>query len=288
MESFDLASLVLRAASYYAVLRATGLTLAPLWARTIGDAERARLDISVRRAALAATALILAHRVVDSARLAGEWTGLADARIEGLAWHSAAGAASLATAVGLLVMASGATVSTRRPRTLGLWGGLLSVAGFALTGHTHQPGVPPLVRGLVPVHLGLLAFWLGGIIVLSRAVRFTDAMRAATLTRAFSVAAIWLVPLIAGVGLLISFSLLRGISQLREPYGLGLLGKAAMYLALIALAAYNRLLLLPRLAVDAAGARRGFARSLRVEHVLVAAALVITAGITTIWGLHRS
>ena len=286
MESFDLASLVLRAASYYAVLRTTGVALAPLWARALGDREGCGLDLSPGHSALSATGLILAHRVLDSARLAGEWAGLGDIRLESMVWLSPAGTASLATAAGLLLIAGSDMGPARLRRALALIGCLLSVIGFALTGHTNQPGVAPLARILVPLHLALLAFWLGGIIALSRAARSEDSAVATTLACAFSAAAIWLVPVIAVAGLLIAFLLLPDISYLREPYGLGLLGKSSTFLALIALAAYNRLLLLPRLAADVPGARRGFARSLRAEHLLLVAALTITAGITTIWGLH--
>ncbi len=286
VETYDLASLGLRATSYYATLGAVGLALVPAWAHTISDEERSRVALSLRRYALAATGLVLLHRLLDAARLAGEWPGVADVRIERWLWHSTAGVASMTTALGLVVMLAGTRAPRRRTTLPVLLGGALAVGGFALTGHTSQPAVPLLVRALMPLHLVLIAFWLGGIAVLSKTAPSADALTLATRAREFSVVAIRLVPLLAVAGLVIAGAILPGIAALREPYGIGLLGKGATYATLLGLAARNRYCLLPRLETGAPAAGRTFLRTLHLEHALLAGVLAITAGLTTIWGLH--
>ena len=287
VESFDLASLVLRAAGYYACLQAVGLAMAPAWARTLSPEERRHLGTSVRNFALAAAGLVLAHRLLDAARLAGDWSGVLDGRIERLAWHSAAGASSLVTTAGLLLMAPHRGVSPGIARVRPTLACILVLGGFALTGHTTESGVPLVVRALVPVHLALLAFWLGGLAVLIRATRTLDERAVATRASEFSAVAIWLVPLIAVVGVSIAAALLPGLAALREPYGRGLAGKVCLYAALLALAALNRQVLVPQLRSQQAAARRQLLRALRAEQCLLAGALLVTAGITTIWGIGR-
>ena len=60
-----------------------------------------------------------------------------------------------------------------------------------------------------------------------------------------------------------------------------------IYAALLALDALNRHRLVPQLRSQQATARRSFLRALRAEQCLLAGALLVTAGITTIWGIGR-
>jgi len=287
VESFDLASLLLRAAAYYACLQAVGLAMAPAWARTLSAEERGHFGNVVRYFALAAAGLVLAHRFLDAARLAGEWSGILDGHVERLAWHSAAGASLLVTTAGLLLMTLNRDVALGIARVRPTLACVLVLGGFALTGHTTESGVPWMIRALVPVHLALLAFWLGGLAVLVRATRTLDERTIATRASEFSTAAIWLVPLIAVVGVSIAAALLPGLAALREPYGRGLAAKVCLYAALLALAALNRHALVPQLRSQQATALRRFLRALRTEQCLFAGALLVTAGITTIWGIGR-
>ena len=133
------------------------------------------------------------------------------------------------------------------------------MGSFVLTGHTavHQRR---LLAPLLILHVSIVAFWFGSLGPLRLVLRLEPPATAAAVLTRFSVAAVWLVPLIAVAGAGMALLLLPDVAALRQPYGLALLTKASLFALLMALAAMNRLRLVPALA-GAAGASRCVARS---------------------------
>lgn len=285
MESFDLISVALRAASYYAVLRVIGVALAPLWTPVQESAIPVVRHGPAGWTVLFAIALAFVHRLLDATRLAGEWGGIWDLRVQHIVWRSSAGTGSLTTIVGLALIGTGATRSARTGRALSVAGTVIAVTGFALTGHTARADWFAPLHALVPLHLLLLAFWVGGIVILSQSVRADAPREVAALARAFSRIAVWAVPPILAIGLIGGYLLVPGLDDLRTAYGGGLIGKLAIYATLLSVAAFNRFSVLRRLTEGTPRGLRVFARTLHVEHALLAIATFITACMTTIWGL---
>jgi copper(I)-binding protein len=107
------------------------------------------------------------------------------------------------------------------------------------------------------------------------------------LLEAFSRQAIWLVALLVLAGLATAAMLLEFRPDFARPYDQGLLTKAAITLALLALAASNRHVLAPRIASDhtAMGKLRW---TIRAEICLFACIFAVTAWLTTWQSPHAA
>ena len=104
--------------------------------------------------------------------------------------------------------------------------------------------------------------------------------RAAHVLKAFSAAALWLVPLLALAGAGMAALLLPDFSALLAPYGWLLMTKVALFAALMALAALNRLRLVPALARGEPRATQRLRQSVAAEYVLICVVLAVTAALT--------
>ena len=94
---------------------------------------------------------------------------------------------------------------------------------------------------------------------------------------AFSVRALWLVPLMALAGVAMAALLLPDLAALGRPYGMLLIAKALLFSAALAAAALNRRRWLPALRAGSAAARRGLFATLVPEYLVLAAAIAVTA-----------
>ena len=297
MEPIDILSVVVRAAAFIAALQAAGLawfaaangrsTVAA--SRRSAGAAAAPLRGALRVSALCALALVLTHRGLDAARLAGEWSGTLDAHLQMLIWSRHPGLSSTLCAVGLISLVG----SLKPGRWPGRWAAYLGSAGafaiaasFALTGHTRQAAHAGLARALLSLHVGIVAYWIGAVAGLYRLTRQSDPREAARAAEQFSRTAVWLVPLILPAGLALIWTLLPNLAALRTVYGGFLLAKFLGFCVLIVLAAANRLRYLPALAQGTASATRAFKRVLIAEYVVLASVLAATAAMTSLFSWH--
>ncbi|MCI3922742.1 CopD family protein [Paenibacillus sp. TRM 82003] len=151
---------------------------------------------------------------------------------------------------------------------------LLSLT-FPLTGHAAASDSSPSVAIAAHLlHIVASVGWFGGLIgiLYASGKLSTDALT--TLVRAFSLAALPLMLLVAASGLVLSGEQLDRLTDLwTTGYGVLLLGKLVIFAVVLALGAYHRWILLPR----TTGNERRLITGVRIEAV-AAIALFILAG----------
>jgi putative copper export protein len=133
------------------------------------------------------------------------------------------------------------------------------------------------------VHVAAVAFWFGALLPLHAIASAEPAQVAGATIARFSRTALRSVPLIFVCGLLLSVLLIRSFAELRTPYGGIVVGKAVAFGALMALAAANKWRYGPRIAAGDAAAAATFKRTAAAEWALIAAVLVATALLTTLY-----
>lgn len=177
---------------------------------------------------------------------------------------------------GLLALILEAAGDLRSPWRAG-FATLLAAAALTLQpwlGHAAAASTPTLPVQIA-LHTAAAGLWIGALpALLVAAMRLPIATAAGTVQR-FSWLGLVAVGTIAVTGLLQSLPLVGDLGGLfGTPYGLLLLGKAAIFVALLALAALNRFVLTPRLA---AGARRPLLISIAIELALGIGAIAMAA-----------
>jgi copper resistance protein D len=278
----DGAWLVLRAAGLILTLQAAGAGLFTVaFGGRLGRAAQAIQRVGLRAVRLA-LAVSVAQGLFEPVHFAGNASGATDVTVLRLFLHSSVAAALAMRVAGLILVAVGlpGAVAAPRARALALAGCLATVCSFLLTGHTAVDPHRSLLAPLLLTHLAILAFWFGALWPLRQLTGLEAPGVAAGAIAAFSVVAIWLVPVIALAGAGMAALLLPDFAALGQPYGWLLLGKFGLFALLMGVAALNRLRLAPALARGEAGAPRALRRSLALEYGLICAALVVTAVMT--------
>jgi putative copper resistance protein D len=233
--------------------------------------------------ALAGLALVLAHQVVEAARLAGDWSGLIDLSVQRGNWHRSPGLSALVGAAGLAIEYAGLRVQGGPGRTLAVLGALAVAGSFALTGHTTASTVSPLIRVLLMLHVAIVGYWLGSIVALVRLTRVATISSLSQVSAAFSASAVWLVPAILPLGVGMAVGLLPNLAALRTVYGAFLIIKITGFVLLLALAAFNRWRVVPALEREPLGVTQRFRQMLHAEYALVIGVLSVTAVMTSLY-----
>ncbi|MGE4305771.1 MAG: copper chaperone PCu(A)C [Novosphingobium sp.] len=262
----ELVSAILKGLGYAAAFSGAGAVLAGTTLRA-GAHSVPGVSGLIRFAgcALAICAVLMAAIYV--ARLGGD---LDVAMIRAMVLSPLGAALGLQLGGGLLLAAAPARPSA-------FLGAVAILLAFGFIGHAPTRG---LVSALtVTMHVSAAAWWLGGLWLLVLAGRLPGG-RFAPLLESFSRQAIWLVALLVLAGLTTAAMLLEFRPDLGRAYDQGLLAKAAITLGLLALAATNRLVLVPRIAKDdtAIGKLRW---TVWAEICLFACIFVVTAWLTT-------
>ena len=273
------AAIAAKAAWYAAALMAMG---GVLFVAVFGRKRQTVWHITRKLTAFAAivTLFLLALRFgIGAARISGMGVaGMVDTMMLGFLWESPLGTSALWQVAGAALV-----LAILWRGTIGLSlasiGAVLIALSFVQIGHSH--GEPRWVLAtLLTIHLLTVAFWVGALAPLRAIVNQDGA--AATLHR-FGVIASGTVPLLilAGVGFawLVSGSF---TALLGTAYGWTLIGKIAVVATLLALAALNKLRLVPALEAGRPNAAAALRRSIAWEGLAVAVILVLTATLTTI------
>jgi putative copper export protein len=253
------------------------------------------------RLAIGALVFVVGHHALEAARRAGDMSGLTDPAMQATTLRSSEGAAFALQVVGLVLVAvglrggarsrngagaagvSGASrelLSGRRAWALGNIGAVLAVVAFTLTGHTSVTPYRPVAAALLILHLLVVAFWLGALWPLYLAASKEPPPIAARLIDAFSRIAAWVVPVILFAGVGLAVLLVPNLTVFRQPYGLLLLAKVALFAVLMALATLNKRAFGPACAT---GRTRAFKQAVVVEYILICAVLAVTATMTTFY-----
>ena len=276
----DALSVALRGLSFVALLQAAGIaTFVALFRPYLAGS-----GIGIRRlgmwSAVITLPLLLGQYLLEPARMAGEMTGVFDPALQRLVMTSRVAVTFAARVVGLACIAAPLTRATAVSALAGLLGGALVAVSFALMGHTAVHAWRPLLAPAVTAHVFIAAFWFGALPALYIATLREAPDRAGRLIEAFSSLALWLVPTLAIVGLLLAVILVRRLVVFGEPYGWLLVAKVVGLTALLGLAAANKRRLGPAVAH---GEARGFKQSLVAEYALIVGVLAVTATMTSLF-----
>ncbi len=276
----DSLSILLRALSFAALLQAAGIAaFVPLFRPHITELGR-----EVRRlgtwSAVFAVPLLVGQFVLEAGRMAGDFAGVFDGTLQGMALASPAAVTLAVRLLGVALILAGLARASATATALGLGGAILAAASFALMGHTAVHPWRVFLAPMLTTHVLIAAFWFGAIPVLFLATLRETPARAGGLIEEFSRIAIWAVPLQAIAGALMALLLVRRLAVFREPYGWLLLTKVMGFALLMALAAANRFRLGPAVALGSAGP---FRRSLVAEYLLFAGVFAATATMTSLY-----
>jgi copper transport protein len=247
-----------------------------------GARERDRLRRIVRIAAVVGGLAALVALPVQAALGTGQGPGalfddgvLADVAADGV------GHSLLLAAVGLVLVVAGLGRST----PAAVVGALVAAGSFAATGHTRAGDTATLATLADVAHLLAGAVWAGGLVLLGVALRLrgrdpdvTPAATGAVVAR-FATLATGAILVVGAAGVALSWSEVRSLGALTDTgYGLFLVAKVALVLAIAALGSYNHFRLVP--AIQTGKARAGLARlrhTLRLEVLALVGVLALTS-----------
>jgi copper transport protein len=269
------AGLLTRWLVYVTALGAAGLAL---FAQVVRPPEpvRSRTDRLLGWLAAAGIAALLFRLGSAGLELAGlPPSGLLTSR----PWTAVAGTTlAWATAVATLGLASLILSGRRGDGWMRLLGAVLVAGSFALTGHAASAAPCWLAAPAVGVHTLCGAFWLASLVPLLWCLRLSSG-EAHLVLRRFSAAATAAVAALVVAGSCLAWLQLGGrlVPLWETAYGLRLIGKLALVAGLLALAAVNRFLLIPRVARDDLAARRYLSRTLVADIALGLGVLAVTA-----------
>jgi putative copper export protein len=279
----EVLSVTLRALSFLTLFQAAGIALF----LAFREQELPNSERSLRRigtlAALIAAALLIAHYLLEAARMGGELGGMVDPTLQGMVMRSAVGVTLSWRLLGLLLIVGGLRRAASDGRTAAVIGVVVLLASFTFVGHTSTHALRWLLSPLLLVHLCVVAFWYGALLPLYLISSLETPQTAGGVVREFSERAIWLVPTLLLAGLALATVLLPNLAALQRPYGELLIAKVVGFCALMPLAALNRSRLGPALERGEPLAARRFRRVVVAEFALLATILCVTAALTTFY-----
>ena len=273
----------LRAIGFVALFQAAGAALfLALYEPQTAPAVAERLRLVARIAALVALVAAVLHYVLTPARMAGDFGSTFDPALESLLLRSSSGTAHIVRVVGLAILLLALDRASRINTWAACIGAALALLSFALMGHSVIPAQRWILAPLLLVHVVVAAVWLGALAGLYIAARETGTASGPLVAR-FSAHAGAAVPAIFVCGFLMSVLFIRSFAELATPYGAMVLGKSFSFAVLMALAAHNKWRLGPRLSAGDASAVPALQRTVKIEWVLIAAVLVATAVMTSLY-----
>jgi len=196
-------------------------------------------------------------------------------------WRTSFGPSAVIGATALLLAGAGLRGSMGRRRVYSL----AAIAGVGLSlawsGHASAAAPQWLTRPAVFLHAVGIAYWVGALIPLAFAVR-QDSVRALPVVRCFSTWAIVAVAVLTLAGLVLTVVQVEAPANLTETeYGCVLIVKTLLVIALLGLAALNRLRLTPALDTPGSTGSMWLVRSIGAEVILSVAIL----GVVGLWRL---
>lgn len=276
----DAGWLVLRAAGFILVLQASGAVLfLALFAQHLAPRSLGVIRMTAAQVARAALLCVCAQALVEPLHLAGEWAGLKDPLLWRLAWLGPGAWIIWLRLLGLTLLLQALRPNRALQPPAGA-GALLALGSFLVSGHALVDTHRLLLAPLLGLHVLTVAFWFGALWPLRQVAELEPAARAAAVLHSFSRRAVWLVPLLGLAGLGVAVVLLPDLAALRRPYGQILCLKVLLFAVLLALAARNKLALVPALARADLRALPALRRNLMLEYALICTVLTATALLT--------
>ena len=281
---WDGAAVLVKAVLYAATLGAAGGVFFLAYSRSLLEPSD-RLAIARLLGILVALAIAAsaARVLITAASMSEDAAGMLDLRLLSMVWHGGEGRAATLRAGGLL-LAIPALMRAGRGRPFAIVGAAAAAASFAWVGHARAaaPAATPLLLG---VHILAVAFWVGALGPLAIQARRLEPRRLGAVAARFGRIALAVVGALPAAGVVVLWILLGSVSELwTSDYGRLACLKLALVACLLALAAWNKLRLVPRIVAGDTLAVRGLRRSLRAEMLVAGLILLITAALTTLAG----
>jgi putative copper resistance protein D len=277
----DAISALVRGLSFVALFQAAGVAIfIALFGRRLTQTSQ-RLRRIGFVSAVAGIALVAAHYALEAARMAGALSGVLDPSLQAMVFDSSMSTAWIWRMIGLTLIAGTILRDGKVATTVGLIGVAAVIVAFLFVGHSAIHSHRGWLASFLAIHLAVVAFWFGSLVPLYVVSRDERAPLAAEIVNDFSRLAVWLVPVILLVGVLMAVLLIDRWTVFGEGYGLSLIAKALGFGALMGLAALNKWRYGPALA--AASGAGTFQRTVAIEYVLICAVLMTTAVMTTLF-----
>ncbi len=237
-------------------------------------------------AAIAASAVRV---LLIAASMSEDAAGMLDARLLAMVWHGGEGRAA-ALRTGGLLLAIPALVRRGPPGWLAIVGAAVAATSFAWVGHVRAAaqtaaGARAAAPLLLGVHVLAVAFWLGALGPLAIEARRRAPRELGAVAVRFGRIAMAVVGALLAAGAAVLWILLGSLSELwSSDYGRIACAKIALVACLLALAAWNKLRLVPRIVRGDPLAVLSLRRSIRAEMLAAVLILLTTAALTTLAG----
>jgi len=179
----------------------------------------------------------------------------------------------------------GAWLASDAPPIAGAVAASLIVAAFAISGHAAARNAPLAI--VMAIHVAAAAWWVGGLWILLRASKTEEGAAFADWVRRFSNQALCIVGALVAAGIVAAAFLLQFKFDMARDYDRGLALKIGLACALLAVAAFNKFLLMPGLERRLT-AQPALRRSIIGELSLVACIVAATASLTTFASPHEA
>ncbi len=246
------------------------------------ELQRGLRQITLVFGAVAMVASLMQQGVQAGQLLDDGLFGMIDREMLGLVFQAPLGDSVLIRLIGLALTL--AYVLPIPARGLISCVGILTVtASFSFVGH--GTGEPRWILSLlITAHLLAVSFWIGALWPLYKLSAHTNHLiKTAQLAHRFGRQAAVVVPLLLIAGVILVYLLVGSITLIFSTnYGLILLIKLLFVVALLTLAAVNKLRLVPRMLTGDVTAAPSLRRSIRLESLVFLIIFTATAVLTTV------
>ena len=267
---------------YGAMLLAAGAALFAVWMTVPGPVEQSVFKMGRMAATVAAITYILALGFGGAEMVLGGPAAFfsPDAWSQGLG--STLGPSALIGIPGLLILIYAFNKGPEgKSAPVLLLGGTVSVASFLVTGHAATAPPVWMMAPVVAVHLFCAAFWIAALYPLAKTTQEAEVSQAGAVMTQFSDRAVWTVGALFLSGAVITWIQVESVGNLlTTDYGLRLAAKIVIFLALLGLAAMNKMVLTPALEKADSAAPEKMRRSIKIEYgamvLIIGAAVSLT------------
>ena len=285
ISGWDIAAMFAKAVTYAATLAAAGAVFFTIYcAALLRDQQRGlirRLVVILVGVAAAATVVRI---LLLAGSMSGEPSGMIDGTFASMILRAGEGWASGVRIAGLalILFVISAKPAFRGPAIVGA---IVASTSFAWVGHIHRLTPSTAPRLLLCLHLVCAAFWIGALPPLFIIAAGTNEAQIAAAAARFGKSALRVVALLLAAGASLLLMLIGSAAQFwASDYGRMMAIKLLAVAALLSLAAWNKLILTPKLLQGDALAVIKFRRTLLAEMAVGALILLTTAAFTTLSG----
>jgi copper resistance protein D len=285
VSGWDVAAMFAKAVTYAATFGAAGAVFFAVYCGTLlRDPQRGLLRRLIGILVGVAAAAGILRILLLAGSMSGEMAGMFDRGFTSMILRAGEGRASGVRIVGLalILFALSKNPVYRGPA---IAGAIIASTSFAWVGHIHglMPNTAPSL--LLCLHLVCAAFWLGALPPLLIIAAGGNVPQVAAAAARFGKLALRVVALLLAAGASLLVMLIGSAAQFwGSDYGRMMAIKLLAVAALLGLAAWNKLVLTPRLLRGDARALSLFKRSVLAEMAVGTVILLTTAAFTTFTG----